>query len=192
MLNRIDNVAIAEGDLFEPAGDLRFDLIVSNPPFVVSPRQRAGLSRQRPARRRDLRADPPRRSRSPRRRGLRPGHLQLGPDRRPGLARAARGVVRRLGVRCLDHPLGVHRARRLRPELAAPGRPRRDAGSVRRRIRRAGWTITTSSGSRRSISGSSPCGGARAERNWMRVDTDRDPDHCRRRRASWPDSPRTT
>lgn len=39
MLNRIDNVECAEGNLFEPAGDLRFDLIVSNPPFVISPRQ---------------------------------------------------------------------------------------------------------------------------------------------------------
>ncbi len=38
MLNRIDHVAFAEGDLFEPAGDLRFDLIASNPPFVISPR----------------------------------------------------------------------------------------------------------------------------------------------------------
>ncbi len=37
MLNRVDNVEAVEGDLFEPAGDLRFDLIVSNPPFVVSP-----------------------------------------------------------------------------------------------------------------------------------------------------------
>jgi SAM-dependent methyltransferase len=37
MLNRIGNVECAEGNLFEPAGDRRFDLIVSNPPFVVSP-----------------------------------------------------------------------------------------------------------------------------------------------------------
>jgi methylase of polypeptide subunit release factors len=37
MLNRIHNVEIAEGNLFEPTGDLRFDLIASNPPFVVSP-----------------------------------------------------------------------------------------------------------------------------------------------------------
>ncbi len=37
MLNRIDNVECAAGNLFEPAGDRRFDLIVSNPPFVVSP-----------------------------------------------------------------------------------------------------------------------------------------------------------
>jgi predicted RNA methylase len=36
-LNRVANVEPVEGDLFEPAGDIRFDLIVSNPPFVVSP-----------------------------------------------------------------------------------------------------------------------------------------------------------
>ena len=37
MLNRIDNVECAAGNLFEPVGAHRFDLIVSNPPFVVSP-----------------------------------------------------------------------------------------------------------------------------------------------------------
>jgi hypothetical protein len=37
MLNRIENVEKALGSLFEPIGDLRFDLIASNPPFVVSP-----------------------------------------------------------------------------------------------------------------------------------------------------------
>jgi methylase of polypeptide subunit release factors len=37
MLNRLENVETAEGSLFEPVGDRRFDLIGSNPPFVVSP-----------------------------------------------------------------------------------------------------------------------------------------------------------
>ena len=37
MLNRLENIEAAQGSLFEPAGDLRFDLIASNPPFVVSP-----------------------------------------------------------------------------------------------------------------------------------------------------------
>jgi methylase of polypeptide subunit release factors len=36
-LNGIGNVTCREGDLFTPAGDERFGLIVSNPPFVVSP-----------------------------------------------------------------------------------------------------------------------------------------------------------
>ncbi len=36
-LNDIANIQAAVGNLFEPANDLKFDLIVSNPPFVVSP-----------------------------------------------------------------------------------------------------------------------------------------------------------
>jgi len=37
LLNHVTNVEHLEGDLFEPAGDLQFERIVSNPPFVVSP-----------------------------------------------------------------------------------------------------------------------------------------------------------
>jgi len=37
LLNDVHNVEFREGSLFEPVGDERFDLIVSNPPFVVSP-----------------------------------------------------------------------------------------------------------------------------------------------------------
>jgi SAM-dependent methyltransferase len=36
-LNGVSNIELAVGDLFEPAGERRFDLVVSNPPFVVSP-----------------------------------------------------------------------------------------------------------------------------------------------------------
>jgi hypothetical protein len=36
-LNGATNVDVRIGDLFEPAGKERFDLIVSNPPFVISP-----------------------------------------------------------------------------------------------------------------------------------------------------------
>jgi methylase of polypeptide subunit release factors len=36
-LNDVSNVVLREGSLFEPVGGERFDLIVSNPPFVVSP-----------------------------------------------------------------------------------------------------------------------------------------------------------
>lgn len=39
LLNRIDNVECRQGSLFEPVADLKFDLIVSNPPFVVSPNE---------------------------------------------------------------------------------------------------------------------------------------------------------
>ncbi|NQT40042.1 MAG: class I SAM-dependent methyltransferase [Planctomycetes bacterium] len=37
-LNGIDNIELRCGSLYEPVADDRFDLIVSNPPFVISPR----------------------------------------------------------------------------------------------------------------------------------------------------------
>src|SRR5271157_3764357 len=40
LLNGITNVNFIAGDLFEPVSDLQFDLIVSNPPFVISPENR--------------------------------------------------------------------------------------------------------------------------------------------------------
>jgi len=36
-LSGVDNVEWRSGDLFEPVGDERFQLIVANPPFVISP-----------------------------------------------------------------------------------------------------------------------------------------------------------
>jgi methylase of polypeptide subunit release factors len=36
-LNGIENVEWREGNLFEPAGDERFGLVVANPPFIISP-----------------------------------------------------------------------------------------------------------------------------------------------------------
>jgi SAM-dependent methyltransferase len=36
-LNGADNVEVRHGDLFEPVGDEQFDLIVANPPFIISP-----------------------------------------------------------------------------------------------------------------------------------------------------------
>ena len=40
LLNGIRNAEFLAGDLFEPVHDLQFDLIVSNPPFVISPENR--------------------------------------------------------------------------------------------------------------------------------------------------------
>lgn len=40
LLNGIANAEFVAGDLFEPVSDLQFDLIVSNPPFVISPENR--------------------------------------------------------------------------------------------------------------------------------------------------------
>jgi hypothetical protein len=39
-LNGIDNVQCLQGDLFDPVADRQFDLIVCNPPFVISPTRR--------------------------------------------------------------------------------------------------------------------------------------------------------
>jgi hypothetical protein len=39
-LNGLAHVSVRHGDLFEPAGDERFDLVVANPPFVISPSRR--------------------------------------------------------------------------------------------------------------------------------------------------------
>ena len=36
-LNGVENVELRSGDLFEPVGGERFDLIVANPPYVISP-----------------------------------------------------------------------------------------------------------------------------------------------------------
>ncbi|SPD72773.1 putative Methyltransferase small [uncultured Desulfobacterium sp.] len=39
-INNISNMECIQGDLFEPVNDQRFDLVVSNPPFVISPETR--------------------------------------------------------------------------------------------------------------------------------------------------------
>jgi SAM-dependent methyltransferase len=36
-LNRVDNVEVREGSYFEPVDEMRFDLVATNPPFVISP-----------------------------------------------------------------------------------------------------------------------------------------------------------
>jgi methylase of polypeptide subunit release factors len=40
LLNGIDNVEFREGSWFEPIGEQRFDLVVCNPPYVISPESR--------------------------------------------------------------------------------------------------------------------------------------------------------
>lgn len=37
-LNGVHNIEVLQGDCFAPVGDRRFDLILSNPPFFISPR----------------------------------------------------------------------------------------------------------------------------------------------------------
>lgn len=43
-LNGVDNIEVRHGSLFDPVADERFDLIASNPPFVITPRSEAGAS----------------------------------------------------------------------------------------------------------------------------------------------------
>lgn len=40
VLNGIDNIEWREGNLYEPVAEQKFDLIVSNPPYVISPESR--------------------------------------------------------------------------------------------------------------------------------------------------------
>lgn len=39
-LNAITNIECLQGDFFEPVADQKFDLVISNPPFVISPETR--------------------------------------------------------------------------------------------------------------------------------------------------------
>ena len=108
-------------------------------------------------------------------RGIRPGHLQLGADRRPGLGRAALEVVRRLGLRCLDRPFPFPRnpASTLSTGCSQPGPTPPEAFAEafdrwmdyyeRNRIEAvdAGFINL-----RRRTGG----------RNWVRIDRDRNPD----------------
>ena len=41
LLNGVDSIEVREGDLFGPVAGERFDLVVSNPPFVITPRDPA-------------------------------------------------------------------------------------------------------------------------------------------------------
>lgn len=43
-LNRVTNVELRHGSLYEPLGDLRFDQVISNPPYVMAPPSTAHLT----------------------------------------------------------------------------------------------------------------------------------------------------
>ena len=95
-LNGLD-LDVRDGSLWEPVAGERFDLITTNPPFVISPATGAapGLPRLRPARRPGRRGRRARRAGAPDRGRLVPGRRQLGDRPRPPLAGAGRGVARR-------------------------------------------------------------------------------------------------
>ena len=85
------------GSLLDPVAGERFDLVVSNPPFVITPRRAGGrdlrVPRRRPGRRRRGRAPGPHGRRPSRTRRRRPVHRQLGDPRaaRPGATSGRRG-----------------------------------------------------------------------------------------------------
>ncbi len=91
-LNGFDNVELRQGSFFEPVAGERFELVVSNPPFVVSPDLDAHLPRRRPARRRRLRAGRPRGGRARGGRRVRP--LPRSPGRTSPAATGRRPCAR--------------------------------------------------------------------------------------------------
>ena len=166
-LNDLTNVAVRDGNLFDPVRDERFDLIVANPPFVISP------SRRYLFRDNDLIVDElcRRSCDRPRDHLTDGGHCQLLASwahvERRGLARPAARLVRR------------HRLRRPRARARGAGavRPRRRVVPTDRVARPAGapnttpgWTTTNSTTSKRSGSDSSRCGSRAAGTPWFRAE----------------------
>ncbi len=127
-LNGVENVELRAGSFFEPVAGERFGLVVSNPPYVISPEasflfRDSGLGR-------DLRERAPRRRapRVPRARRLRDDHRQLGRGGRAArpAARVARGL--RLRRVALPHRHGG----RARHRGGVEPRPRGRRGGLRR------------------------------------------------------------
>ena len=157
----------SRGDLVAPVAGRRFDLVVSNPPFVVGPgTDHAHLPRLRPGRRRRRRRAGRRRT-GPADRGRHdavPG--ELGARRRRGLGRAGRRLVRRHRPGRLGDPARGGRPDGVRRPVAAPtpARPPTRTG------RRPGWTGSTRRRSRRSASAWSPCAAAATTDPVVRVE----------------------
>ena len=169
-LNEVgDRSTCATGSLFEPVRGERFDLIATNPPFVISPgdRRAAGLPRLRAARRPGRRGHRPRRARPPHRRRLVPGAGQLGRSPRAGRGTSGsagwlRRRLRRAGRAARGRrPGGVRRAVAQGRRPAATGGARTTAAATT-----PGWPGSRSRASRRSASAGSTCaaGGPRPAR----------------------------
>ncbi len=126
-------IALREGSFFEPVADERFDLVVTNPPFVISPAtgerlvyRDSGLPGDRAVEHIvRISAAPPRAGRS------RPGAGQLGDRARPVLGRAAERLAAGLRLRRLGRPARGARPGRVRRALAQGRRPARCRGLPR-------------------------------------------------------------
>ena len=156
-LNGVGNVETRHGSFFEPVEGERFDLVVANPPYVVSPESALPVPRQRHARRRRLRARRPRGARR-----ARAGRVRLDPDRlgaRPGrpdgaAAQLAGGLrLRRVPAPHLDRRPDRDRDA-VEPRPRSTGRRRTPTRST------AGSPTTASSGSSSSATRASSCASA--------------------------------
>ena len=169
-LNGVDNVELRLGDAFEPVAGERFDLIVANPPYVISPDSTYAYRDS------DLPADELCRAivgdaaEHLQQGGVRPRARQLGSRAGGGVGRAAAGVGAGSRLRRLAPPLPDERPADARLRLAATAR-RASTRSATRRRSTAGARTCAGSGSRRSATARSCCGAAPAGENWIREDT---------------------
>ena len=133
-------IEVREGSLFEPVAGETFDLIATNPPFVISPgdRRPAGLPRLRPAGRPGRGGPRPSRAATPQPGRLVPGAGELGDRARRPLGRAPRRLARRL-VRRAGRAARGPRPRGVRRPLAQGLRSLRRSEHAERYDRWLGW-----------------------------------------------------
>ena len=161
-LNGFDNVELRRGSFFDPVEGERFGLVVSNPPFVVSPD--TALTYRDAGLRGDAVTElvAPRGGRARRGGRLRPAARNLGARTRRRLvgagARLGRGNAAAISSSCATRPTIRSPTRR------AGTRRRRRPISPRRST--AGSPTTPSWGSRRSPTAPSRCAAAAAQ-NWV-------------------------
>ena len=189
ILNRVTNIETAQGSLFEPVGDRRFDLITSNPPFVVSPQndlvyRDSGLERDaiceqilRAARVISLKEASPRCSATGSGFGARIGSY----GSRSGSTAPSATCGSSIG----------HRSSRANTLRTGSPRAARHFPTASRTILSGGSVITTRTKSRPSMSDSSTCDAAPADGTGC-VSTGSAISTSARAKGSWSGSPPTT
>ena len=128
-LNGAGNVEMRTGDLLDPVAGETFGLVVANPPFVISPSERYLFRDGDAAGRRAVPHARPVGPRPPGRGRPLPVPGLVGPRRRRGLARPARGLVRRDRLRRPRAGAGGAGSGGPRGQLAAPDRGARPLGA---------------------------------------------------------------